>query len=570
MIRYSNKTGYRVLCAKWGSVFPASTPPAFFAALLTFVAYLSHEGYFGPDLQLDVSNFEHPVAFQTYAFSLAYLVSTRAKYAMERYQIGIENVQFMVSKWADAYMQLRAFVATEQATCSKEKAVRINQFILQQLHWFSMLSGFAMLTLAEIPPDPDFFNPVRIPPLGVQYMDEVLQHELSGHTPLSRQSKFHLFNKATKNPADAFSGQMRLTVLGSMSMEEIEELRKMPDMLNAIMAWIIESITAAHVSGDVSIPGPILTRLFQELSNGMLGFNQALHIAIVPFPFPFAQLIACSISLLVLSLPVFSTSFAPGYLLAPAMSFIIVFGFWNMNSIAIELEQPFGNDPNDLPIRELHENFVSGLKTIYLSAPRLVNMRKRAEYKENFDLRVANINSDLEHARFGDAYRHIKARFSTQLALECYLLFTVEDLEKKFKATSLAHRMHKKIRDVKKEEDRQEEERKFIAEKDAMDEQMVITLGTFTTTKPSPSKGANTGPGKRPQFQFARNVADFQSLAEALDETTKGKDLVSQVVAVAQTDFVQNAAGKQHEKYSGDLVFSSPDQTLHHRMMEKQ
>ena len=46
---------------------------------------------------------------------------------MERYQIGIENVQFMVSKWADAYMQLRAFVATEQATCSKEKAVRINQ-----------------------------------------------------------------------------------------------------------------------------------------------------------------------------------------------------------------------------------------------------------------------------------------------------------------------------------------------------------------------------------------------------------------------------------------------------------
>ena len=55
------------------------------------------------------------------------MVSTRAKYAMERYQIGIENVQFMVSKWADAYMQLRAFVATEQATCSKEKAVRINQ-----------------------------------------------------------------------------------------------------------------------------------------------------------------------------------------------------------------------------------------------------------------------------------------------------------------------------------------------------------------------------------------------------------------------------------------------------------
>ena len=46
---------------------------------------------------------------------------------------------------------------------------------------------------------------------------------------------------------------MRLTVLGVMPPEEIEKLKKMPDMINAIMMWIIESITLAHVRGDVGV-----------------------------------------------------------------------------------------------------------------------------------------------------------------------------------------------------------------------------------------------------------------------------------------------------------------------------
>ena len=38
-------------------------------------------------------------------------------------------------------------------------------------------------------------------------------------------------------------------------------------------------------------PPPVLSRVYQELSNGMLGFNQSLKLADVPFPFIFAQIL---------------------------------------------------------------------------------------------------------------------------------------------------------------------------------------------------------------------------------------------------------------------------------------
>jgi hypothetical protein len=261
MIRYSNKSGFGVICSRWGSVFNDTAKPALFAAVMTSLVYLSTKGYFGPAAQLDLTSFEHPIAFQSYAFSLAYLVSMRAKLALDRYTAGIENVQFMTSKWADAFMQLRAFVAAEQANCPEEKVHRINAFIQQQLHWFSMLSGCAMKALAEEKLDLELFEVVKVPPLGVQYMDDILMSEQTAAKPVPRDargvtlhSRYDMLHRSTRNPITSFKmPHMRLTVLGVMPPEEIEKLKKMPDMINAIMMWIIESITLAHVRGDVSV-----------------------------------------------------------------------------------------------------------------------------------------------------------------------------------------------------------------------------------------------------------------------------------------------------------------------------
>ena len=73
------------------------------------------------------------------------------------------------------------------------------------------------------------------------------------------------------------------------------------------MYWIIWDL--ASVMKDLDTAPPIQSRMYQahltcqkvhlltlgvgqqELSNGMLGFNNCLKIADVPFPLPFAQLL---------------------------------------------------------------------------------------------------------------------------------------------------------------------------------------------------------------------------------------------------------------------------------------
>ena len=44
----------------------------------------------------------------------------------------------------------------------------------------------------------------------------------------------------------------------------------------------------------------------------------------------------------------------------------MVFGFWSVNFIAEEIEMPFGDDKNDLPIPELQKDFIKDLKVCTL------------------------------------------------------------------------------------------------------------------------------------------------------------------------------------------------------------
>ena len=56
------------------------------------------------------------------------------------------------------------------------------------------------------------------------------------------------------------------------------------------LAGLIRCITVRQREGGVAVPPPILSRVYQELSNAMLGFNSAMKVATTPFPFPYAQL----------------------------------------------------------------------------------------------------------------------------------------------------------------------------------------------------------------------------------------------------------------------------------------
>ena len=52
---------------------------------------------------------------------------------------------------------------------------------------------------------------------------------------------------------------------------------------------IIRAISTRHHHGGLQTPAPILSRIFQELSNGLLAYNSAVKMKEVPVPFAYVQ-----------------------------------------------------------------------------------------------------------------------------------------------------------------------------------------------------------------------------------------------------------------------------------------
>ena len=65
--------------------------------------------------------------------------------------------------------------------------------------------------------------------------------------------------------------------------------------------------------------------------------------------------------------------FIESFVVATTTCWLVVFSFWTINYIALELEMPFGDDPNDLPIEEmqkdLNESLISLLRPVFKSPP---------------------------------------------------------------------------------------------------------------------------------------------------------------------------------------------------------
>lgn len=138
-----------------------------------------------------------------------------------------------------------------------------------------------------------------------------------------------------------------------LDLDSVEWATRNHDRCEVIMQWIQRLIVDNTASGVIPIAPPILSRVFQELSQGIVNMNQARAISDVPFPFPYAQmttvllLVNTFVSPVILSLGGLTTGWAV------FCSFINALVLWGINYIAIELEMPFGDDLNDLQIGEL-------------------------------------------------------------------------------------------------------------------------------------------------------------------------------------------------------------------------
>eukprot|EP00442_Polarella_glacialis_P008832 CAMPEP_0115111838 /NCGR_PEP_ID=MMETSP0227-20121206/40286_1 /TAXON_ID=89957 /ORGANISM="Polarella glacialis, Strain CCMP 1383" /LENGTH=422 /DNA_ID=CAMNT_0002511297 /DNA_START=11 /DNA_END=1279 /DNA_ORIENTATION=+ len=196
-------------------------------------------------------------------------------------------------------------------------------------------------------------------------------------------------------------------------------LRTCANPQEVVTNWIQRMIVEAVDSGtiDISAPvlsrtfqeidisAPVLSRTFQELGNGLISLNNARKIKDVQFPFPYAQMISCMLLVHWLVTPILAAHQIGNSAWAGAMSFSVTISFWSLFYIALEIDQPFGEDANDLPIHEMQQEWNNSLLTLLLPYSQVI---------PSFEIRPPEERSNLSKIS-----SVIKSRESDEYCAEC-------------------------------------------------------------------------------------------------------------------------------------------------------
>ena len=94
-------------------------------------------------------------------------------------------------------------------------------------------------------------------------------------------------------------------------------------------------------------------------------YNQARKVAYVPFPFVHAQISALFTFVLLPLVPFLMLSYVDSVYIAALLNFFTILCFCGLHEVARELENPFTNEPNDIPLVTFQSQFNEALLSMY-------------------------------------------------------------------------------------------------------------------------------------------------------------------------------------------------------------
>jgi len=160
-----------------------------------------------------------------------------------------------------------------------------------------------------------------------------------------------------------------LLILGGVSDSEILFLQKARGphaKAQMAMGWLQEFLIREHLDGSLGeVHSAIVSRLVQFLSDGMLAYNQARQIMYIPFPFPHAQLSAFFTCVMVVAVPFLMDQYTNVLWIGSLITFLTVTCLVGLHEVARELENPFRNVPNEIPLCTLQAVYNETLATMF-------------------------------------------------------------------------------------------------------------------------------------------------------------------------------------------------------------
>mmetsp|Transcript_23769 Transcript_23769/g.35246 ORF Transcript_23769/g.35246 Transcript_23769/m.35246 type:complete len:593 (+) Transcript_23769:114-1892(+) len=160
-----------------------------------------------------------------------------------------------------------------------------------------------------------------------------------------------------------------LPVIGGVSDNEImflQRARGPSAKVTLAWSWLSEFIIREHLAGSLGVVGPpIISRLIQFLSDGMIYYNHARKTMFIPFPFPHAQISAFFVFTIMFTVPLLMDEYASDPYIGGALTFLTVTCLAGLHEVARELENPFRNVPNEIPLLTLQAMFNESLITLF-------------------------------------------------------------------------------------------------------------------------------------------------------------------------------------------------------------
>mmetsp|Transcript_47799 Transcript_47799/g.107291 ORF Transcript_47799/g.107291 Transcript_47799/m.107291 type:complete len:557 (+) Transcript_47799:155-1825(+) len=332
MIEYSAQGTWiiRKLFVMNGSVFPSAFTVAFPCALVAMINKVLIDADYLTFMKGEDSILSETQAWSGFSFLVGFLIVFRTSQAYNRFWDGCTATHQMRAEWFDGCSALVAF--SEYGRDSADVDEKLWEFRGILVRLFSMLHAVALAELEVINAGPEGLEDVAA-------------------------FKFNVLDP------------------GGLDQQTLSAVRKSSSKVELVYSWIQCVIVQNMKTGVLAIPPPILSRAFQEIANGMVAFHDAVKITYIPFPFPYAQTCDCLLVMHWVCTPLVVSQWVSNGAWAALFVFIQVFILWALNFIAIEIENPFGTDPNDLDgdnmQQEMNKHLLLLLKADCTRCPKL-------------------------------------------------------------------------------------------------------------------------------------------------------------------------------------------------------
>jgi len=313
MIQYQEQS-WRALFSWRGSVIQHAAKWSVPYAIIAVVGGISIRQF--PEWRTWLADMDLSDMLKDFSFILGFLVVFRSRYAYARWWEGGTLLQQLRGEWFNAFSSLLAF-------CNNNPKMQ-----------------------ADV---------------------ELFQRKLAAMISL-------LFANALEQVSTMEDNSFQLIGIEGFDVSVLDFLNKSHDSCEVVLQWVQRLIVEANTQDIIKIAPPILARVYNQLANGLVKLNNARKIKQFPIPFPLAQMVVfmmvlhTNMTALTIALTIESPAFA--FLL----TFAVVTVFWCIHYFAVEIEQPYGDDPNDLPLHDMmvdmNQSLLAMMPSIARSPPK--------------------------------------------------------------------------------------------------------------------------------------------------------------------------------------------------------